>query len=81
MAIRELEREWENQGGLEFDDCPGEVSPGDLWAELDQKAHEWLNMSAATFVQQYRQGQLPDTYVVAELGFLLRCIDEDFIPI
>ncbi len=80
MAIRELEREWETQGDLECDESAAEISPEELWSEIDAKSRRHLDMSGVEFVRQYRSGALDDTFVVAELGFLLRCLDDAFIP-
>ncbi len=80
MAIRELERDWETQSDLDCDDCAAEISPEELWSEIDAKSRRHLGMSGAEFVRQYRSGSLEDTFVVAELGFLLRCLDDAFIP-
>jgi ethanolamine utilization protein EutA (predicted chaperonin) len=62
------------------DEYAGEISADELWAEINQKALEYFNLSGAEFAEQYRHGALPDSFAVSELGFLLRCINDSFIP-
>ncbi len=62
------------------DERVAEISVDELWAEIDRKSREYFNLSRDEFAKQYRQGVLPDSFAVSELGFLLRCIDDSFIP-
>ncbi len=78
MAARELERNMIKEAEYTHDDS--EISAEELWAEIDQKARRDLGMSGEQFAIQYRRGLLEDSFTVAELGFLLRCIDDTSIP-
>lgn len=80
MAVQQMERAKLLQSEQECDECAGEISVDELWAEIDQKAHQYFNISGQDFARLYQQGALTDNFAVAELGFLLRCIDDSFIP-
>jgi hypothetical protein len=56
------------------DECASEISVD------DQAARQHLRMSGQEFAERYRLGQLEDSCAVSELGFLLRCIDDSFVP-
>ncbi len=68
------------QEEYEYNEDASEISAIELWAEINQKARAYFNLSGAEFAEQYCHGALPDSSAVAELGFLLRCIDDSFIP-
>lgn len=80
MAIRELQREVLVQEEYEEDEYADDISVDELWAEIDQKSRQHFDLSADDFAQLYRQGAFPNSFAVSELGFLLRCIDDSFIP-
>ncbi len=84
MATQQIQQDIgvseEAQMPYESDPNVEEISVAELWAEIDRKARQHLNLSGEEFAHLYRQGVLEDIMVVAELGLLLRCIDDTFIP-
>ena len=78
MAVRQYELA--PRAELALEDAGDEVSAEALWAEIDQKARQYFNLSGDDFARLYQQGALPNTFAVAELGFLLRCFNDRFIP-
>jgi alkyl hydroperoxide reductase subunit AhpF len=80
MVARELHQDINNDFDLDCEECPDEVLAAELWAEIEDKAQRHLGLSGVQFVREYRSGHLVDTFAVAEIGFLLRCLDDAFIP-
>lgn len=80
MAIQQIQQFIAAQEQYEAEQCADEVSAAELWAEIDQKARQYFNLSSEEFAHLYHQGAVIDTFAVAELGFLLRCLDDARLP-
>ena len=53
-----------------------EVTTEDILSEIDTRARDVLGMSGSDFAQRYLERSLPDTLTVAELGILLRSVQD-----
>lgn len=79
MDTQQTQQYMTAQEECECDLYVDEISAEELWAEIDQKARQYFDLSGKEFARQYRHGMIPDTFASAELGFLLRCVDDSLI--
>lgn len=54
-----------------------DVTEGEVREEVDRRARQRLGISGDEFARGYREGSLPDTPAVNEIGILLSLVDDE----